>query len=117
MCLSSLYYLLYYYVRHPRLCILTCVCRKVLACVVCGRLKSAFQIASRSGSVADVQYVAHQVNLTLNFHFANSTVIVTFSCFVVLLILRLSLGPAYTTFKMHLMGTFTMPLLKLERSF
>lgn len=35
-------------------------CRKVLACVVCGRLKSAFQIASRSGSVADVQYVAHQ---------------------------------------------------------
>lgn len=93
------------------------MCRKVLACVVCGRLKSAFQIASRSGSVADVQYVAHQVNLTLNFHFANSTVIVTFSCFVVLLILRLSLGPAYTTFKMHLMGTFTMPLLKLERSF
>jgi hypothetical protein len=37
------------------------LCRKVLACVVCGRLKSAFQIASRSGSVADVQYVAHQV--------------------------------------------------------
>ncbi|KAG8375536.1 hypothetical protein BUALT_Bualt10G0109900 [Buddleja alternifolia] len=34
--------------------------RKVLACVVSGRLKSAFQIASRSGSVADVQYVAHQ---------------------------------------------------------
>ncbi|PKA58911.1 hypothetical protein AXF42_Ash001004 [Apostasia shenzhenica] len=34
--------------------------RKVLACVVCGRLKSAFQVASRSGSVADVQYVAHQ---------------------------------------------------------
>ncbi|ONM40983.1 uncharacterized protein [Zea mays] len=34
--------------------------RKVLACVVCGRLKSAFQIAARSGSVADVQYVAHQ---------------------------------------------------------
>ncbi|CAN8284290.1 unnamed protein product [Cochlearia groenlandica] len=34
--------------------------RKVLACVVCGRLKSAFQIASKSGSVADVQYVAHQ---------------------------------------------------------
>ncbi|VFQ79855.1 unnamed protein product [Cuscuta campestris] len=34
--------------------------RKVLACVVCGRLKSAFQIASRSGSLADVQYVAHQ---------------------------------------------------------
>lgn len=32
-----------------------------MACVVCGRLKSAFQIASRSGSVADVQYVAHQV--------------------------------------------------------
>ncbi|KAK4388878.1 hypothetical protein Sango_2224800 [Sesamum angolense] len=30
--------------------------RKVLACVVCGRLKSAFQIASRSGSVADVQH-------------------------------------------------------------
>ncbi|KAF9601654.1 hypothetical protein IFM89_021120 [Coptis chinensis] len=41
--------------------------RKVLACVVCGRLKSAFQIASRSGSVADVQYVAHQVFfLTIN---------------------------------------------------
>jgi len=39
--------------------------RKVLACVVCGRLKSAFQIASRSGSVADVQYVAHQVLLPL----------------------------------------------------
>ena len=38
-----------------------CLYRKVLACVVCGRLKSAFQIASRSGSVADVQYVAHQV--------------------------------------------------------
>ncbi|GER40378.1 zinc finger protein, partial [Striga asiatica] len=37
--------------------------RKVLACVVCGRLKSAFQIASRSGSVADVQYVAHQVTV------------------------------------------------------
>ncbi|ONM40981.1 hypothetical protein ZEAMMB73_Zm00001d044364 [Zea mays] len=36
--------------------------RKVLACVVCGRLKSAFQIAARSGSVADVQYVAHQVS-------------------------------------------------------
>ena len=35
--------------------------RKVLACVICGRLKSAFQIASRSGSVADVEYVAHQV--------------------------------------------------------
>ncbi|KAI3977360.1 hypothetical protein MKX01_000273 [Papaver californicum] len=34
--------------------------RKVLACVVCGRLKTAFQIASRSGSIADVQYVAHQ---------------------------------------------------------
>ncbi|KAL9251241.1 hypothetical protein AKJ16_DCAP09249 [Drosera capensis] len=34
--------------------------RKVLACGVCGRLKSAFQIASRSGSVADVQNVAHQ---------------------------------------------------------
>uniref|UniRef100_A0A1D1Z361 Zinc finger FYVE domain-containing protein 26 n=1 Tax=Anthurium amnicola TaxID=1678845 RepID=A0A1D1Z361_9ARAE len=34
--------------------------RKVLACVICGRLKSAFQIASRSGSIADVQYVAHQ---------------------------------------------------------
>ncbi|KAJ4837974.1 hypothetical protein Tsubulata_031787 [Turnera subulata] len=41
--------------------------RKVLACVVCGRLKSAFQIASRSGSVADVQYVAHQVILPANF--------------------------------------------------
>ncbi|XP_059645057.1 uncharacterized protein LOC132286709 isoform X2 [Cornus florida] len=34
--------------------------RKVLACVVCGRLKRAFQFASRIGSVADVQYVAHQ---------------------------------------------------------
>ncbi|XP_028779338.1 uncharacterized protein LOC114735762 isoform X3 [Neltuma alba] len=40
--------------------LLTSSHRKVLACVVCGRLKSAFQIASRSGSVADVQYVAHQ---------------------------------------------------------
>lgn len=39
---------------------LTSTHRKVLACVVCGRLKSAFQIASRNGSVADVQYVAHQ---------------------------------------------------------
>ncbi|KAK8634983.1 hypothetical protein V6N13_022861 [Hibiscus sabdariffa] len=38
----------------------TPLCRKVLACVVCGRLKSAFQITSRSGSVTDVQYVAHQ---------------------------------------------------------
>ncbi|KAL0674916.1 hypothetical protein Bca4012_002897 [Brassica carinata] len=36
--------------------------RKVLACVVCGRLKRAFQIASKSGSVADVQYVAHQAS-------------------------------------------------------
>ncbi|KAJ1687936.1 hypothetical protein LUZ63_019326 [Rhynchospora breviuscula] len=35
--------------------------RKVLALVICGRLKGAFQVASRSGSVADVQYVAHQV--------------------------------------------------------
>lgn len=85
--------------------------------MVCGRLKSAFQIASRSGSVADVQYVAHQVNLPLNFHFANFKVIVTFSCFVVLLILRLSLGPAYSTLQMHLMGTFAIPLSKLERSF
>jgi zinc finger FYVE domain-containing protein 26 len=33
--------------------------RKVLACVIWGRLKSAFQIASRSESVSDVQYVAH----------------------------------------------------------
>ncbi|KAK8497925.1 hypothetical protein V6N12_063775 [Hibiscus sabdariffa] len=41
----------------------TPLCRKVLACVVCGRLKSAFQITSRSGSVTDVQYVAHQVVL------------------------------------------------------
>ncbi|KAI4380183.1 hypothetical protein MLD38_006402 [Melastoma candidum] len=39
---------------------LTSIHRKVLSCVVCGRLKTAFQIASRSGSVADVQYVAHQ---------------------------------------------------------
>ncbi|XVE53696.1 hypothetical protein DITRI_Ditri03aG0023300 [Diplodiscus trichospermus] len=46
--------------------------RKVLACVVCGRLKSAFQIASRSGSVADVQYVAHQVVLLLSFFCCNS---------------------------------------------
>ncbi|KAG6474190.1 uncharacterized protein LOC122028060 isoform X1 [Zingiber officinale] len=37
--------------------------RKVLACVVCGRLKSAFQIASRSGSIADVEYVAHQASV------------------------------------------------------
>ncbi|KAJ0232457.1 Zinc finger FYVE domain protein [Hirschfeldia incana] len=36
--------------------------RKVLACVVCGRLKRAFQIASKSGNVADVQYVAHQAS-------------------------------------------------------
>ena len=35
--------------------------RKVLACVICGRLKSAFQIASRSESISDVQYVAHVV--------------------------------------------------------
>ncbi|CAM8967442.1 unnamed protein product [Rhodiola kirilowii] len=34
--------------------------RKVLACVVAAALRVAFQIASRSGSVADVQYVAHQ---------------------------------------------------------
>jgi zinc finger FYVE domain-containing protein 26 len=33
----------------------------VLACVICGRLKSAFQIASRSESISDVQYVAHVV--------------------------------------------------------
>jgi hypothetical protein len=36
--------------------------RKVLACVIWGRLKSAFQIASRSESVSDVQYVAHVVS-------------------------------------------------------
>lgn len=59
------YFLECFYARHPTCFILTCACRKVLACVVCGRLKSAFQIASRSGSVADVQYVAHQVNLHL----------------------------------------------------
>lgn len=47
-----------------------CLCRKVLACVVCGRLKSAFQIASRSGSVADVQYVAHQVIFLVCLYFA-----------------------------------------------
>lgn len=35
--------------------------RKVLACVICGRLKSAFQIASRSENISDVQYVAHVV--------------------------------------------------------
>ncbi|KAJ7536047.1 hypothetical protein O6H91_12G054900 [Diphasiastrum complanatum] len=37
---------------------------KVLACVICGRLKSAFQIASRSGNIVDVQWVAHQARLT-----------------------------------------------------
>ncbi|KAH7298964.1 hypothetical protein KP509_25G067100 [Ceratopteris richardii] len=34
--------------------------RKVLSCVACGRLKTAFQFASRSGSIADVQYVSDQ---------------------------------------------------------
>jgi len=38
--------------------------RKVLACVICGRLKSAFQIASRSESISDVQYVAHVARQT-----------------------------------------------------
>ncbi|MFS7994409.1 hypothetical protein Hanom_Chr12g01105771 [Helianthus anomalus] len=42
--------------------------KKVLACVVCGCLKSAFQIASRSEGVADVQYVAHQVFNFLHFY-------------------------------------------------
>ncbi|KAL3693637.1 hypothetical protein R1sor_007288 [Riccia sorocarpa] len=37
--------------------------KKVLALVLCGRLKSAFQVASRSGSVSDVQYVNHQARL------------------------------------------------------
>lgn len=45
----------------------------MLACVVCGRLKSAFQIASRSGSVADVQYVAHQVFLPVILDFDERT--------------------------------------------
>ena len=35
--------------------------RKVLSCVACGRLKTAFQIASRSGSIPDVQYVSDMV--------------------------------------------------------
>ncbi|KAF3778358.1 hypothetical protein EJ110_NYTH43674 [Nymphaea thermarum] len=38
--------------------------RKVIACVICGRLKTAFQIASRNGSTADVDYVAHQALLS-----------------------------------------------------
>lgn len=38
--------------------------------MVCGRLKSAFQIASRSGSVADVQYVAHQVGVSMTIIYA-----------------------------------------------
>ncbi|CAM6127643.1 unnamed protein product [Calypogeia fissa] len=38
--------------------------RKVLACVVCGRLKTAFQIASKNNSVTDVQYVAHQARIS-----------------------------------------------------
>lgn len=38
--------------------------RKVLSCVACGRLKTAFQVASRSGNIADVQYVAHQARQT-----------------------------------------------------
>ncbi|KAG0600289.1 hypothetical protein M758_11G022200 [Ceratodon purpureus] len=38
--------------------------RKVLACVICGRLKSAFQIASRSENISDVQYVAHVARQT-----------------------------------------------------
>ncbi|BBN06274.1 zinc finger FYVE domain-containing protein 26 [Marchantia polymorpha subsp. ruderalis] len=40
--------------------------RKVLACVICGRLKSAYQIASRSNSVSDVQYVSHQAGKSKN---------------------------------------------------
>jgi hypothetical protein len=35
---------------------------KVLACVIWGRLKNAFQIASRSESASDVQYVAREVS-------------------------------------------------------
>ncbi|XP_049931215.1 disease resistance protein Roq1-like [Nymphaea colorata] len=38
--------------------------RKVIACVICGRLKTSFQIASRNGSTADVDYVAHQALLS-----------------------------------------------------
>ncbi|KAG6557384.1 hypothetical protein Mapa_000653 [Marchantia paleacea] len=41
--------------------------RKVLACVICGRLKGAYQIASRSNSVSDVQYVSHQARQSGNF--------------------------------------------------
>lgn len=48
----------------------------MLACVVCGRLKSAFQIASRSGSVADVQYVAHQVILSINVDFTKGICVI-----------------------------------------
>lgn len=52
--------------RLPLLGDLTCaplvrVCSKVLACVASGRLKSAFQFASRANNLPDVQLVAHQV--------------------------------------------------------
>lgn len=46
--------------------------RKVLACVICGRLKSAFQIASRSESISDVQYVAHVVMHSLQLTFVTT---------------------------------------------
>ncbi|KAK9049486.1 hypothetical protein SSX86_031545, partial [Deinandra increscens subsp. villosa] len=42
----------------------TTVTRKVLTCVVCGRLKSAFQIATRSGSVADAHRCPLQPGIT-----------------------------------------------------
>jgi hypothetical protein len=50
----------------PLLRDLTCcpparVSSKVLACVASGRLKSAFQFASRANNLPDVQLVAHQV--------------------------------------------------------
>ncbi|XP_024541382.1 uncharacterized protein LOC9656299 [Selaginella moellendorffii] len=38
--------------------------RKVLACVMCGRLKTAFQIASRSNNIGDVEWVRQQARMT-----------------------------------------------------
>ncbi len=44
---------------------------KVLACVIWGRLKNAFQIASRSESASDVQYVAREVSTQPTLVFIN----------------------------------------------
>lgn len=55
-------------------------CRKVLACVVCGRLKTAFQIASKNMSVTDVQYVAHQVSSGASFFIFSSTFCLLYVC-------------------------------------